>query len=283
MKKKHTFLFVILLFGFTTPEIFSQTNSKSPFDILDEYIELRKSFPNSEDSKKPASFSYTKSEGKNAEIEIDAAIMYKSFNGGKIGIAPVVGFQYNTSSSDKKEKLYTGVAGYYDIGNVKTGMLKIESNIFFVRDFNNVDNLLDANITLLPRLEEFIIPIYNLSGREFKYDGSDDKWYFAINPSVGLSYEFVIDDERKSYVKDLHTSYRATLVLKRYYLEFDIFGYFTTELENRLREEKEYGARLNIFLDKKESISINLSYSKKKKNTDTRLKEDVKIGFGLKI
>lgn len=273
----------MLLIVFTSQEIISQTTSKSPIEFLDQYIELRKSFPHTSDSKKPASFSFSKSEGKDAKIEIDAAILFKSFQGTTSGVSPVVGFQYNTSSSDQKEQLYGGLMGYYNIGNPKSGMLKLEPNIFYVRDFDKQDNLIDINTTLVPRFDNFVIPVYNLSARKLKYDGSDDKWFFAINPSVSLAYEFIIDDDRKSYVKDLHTKYKAVLTVKRYYIEFDIYGSFITELENRKREEKEYGVRLNLFLDKKETTSINVNYSKKNKVTDSKLKEDIKIGFGIKI
>lgn len=283
------FLRVILILSITSftiksyPQSDKDKNTLSFIDKVQQIIELKKSFINETETKKPALFSFKKDDGDKSVFTIDIALSLKIFRFETYGISPFIQFDYSTKSKDETEKILGGVSAYYLLYEYSGGSGKIEPLISYSKDFINETEELNVRISYMPRFPKFFIPVRNINEIKFKYDGSkeDDRWVFGLNPFLGMIYDRQLETSANQYQSYYFSSVGGNLTLKRYYLQFDLYGIYENEFDNFRNSRYKYEGTATFYFDEKERSSFNAKYTQEIK--DDKFKKTITLGFGIKL
>lgn len=250
-------------------------------DKVQTILEIRRSFDVSGETTKPALLSFKKSDDEKAVFTIDIAFSYKGFRYDQWGVSPFVQFDYSSKTKDQLEKLKGGIDVYYKIYNLQDASAKLVPSISFSKDFYSKIEEFQTSISFIPRFPNLFIPIRNVSDVKFKYDGNDNRWVFGFNPIIGSTYKRTYGGKHHISETDFIASFGGGLALKRYYLQFEIYGKYEEEFDQNFFSRYRYEGTATFYFDEKERSSLNAKFEQEEKNRERKRK--ITLGFGIKL
>lgn len=277
------FYFAFAFAFFIPAETFSQDNdsSKSIIDVVQEYIELRKSFDDNSESTKPALFTYSKKDDEDAIYKIDAALLYRKLNFTDFDVAPFVQFEYISGGKDRREKVKSGVTLKYTLYKSVNSRGMLEPEVSFWKDFYSKRELFETKISFSPSFPNFVIPIMDASKVKFKYNGKDNRWVYGLYPRIGADYQHQTGPKKKDDFVAYNSFVSASFTVRRYYLQFDITGRYEREIDPDITFGYKYEGTATLYLDERERSSLNAKFEQEQKDGD--FKKRITFGFGLKL
>jgi hypothetical protein len=280
---KKYFYFLLLGIFLIPAKAKSQDNdsSKSIIDIVQEYVELRKSFDDNSESTKPALFSYSKKDDEDAIYKIDAAILYIKLNFTGFDIAPFVQFEYISGGKDRREKVKGGITLKYTLYKTANTSGMLEPEVSFWKDFYSKRELFETKISFSPSFPNFVIPIMDASKIKFKYNGKDNRWVYGLYPRIGADFQHQTGPKKRDEFKTYDSFVSASLTIRRYYLQFDITGRYEREIEPDITFGYKYEGTATLYLDERERSSLNAKFEQEQR--DGEFKKRITFGFGLKL
>lgn len=278
------YLYFLLLLLFLLPgKANSQDNdsSKSIIDIVQEYIELRKSFDDNSESTKPALLSYSKKDDEDAIYKVDAAILYRKLSYKDFSINPFIQFEYISGGKDRREKVKTGITLKYTLYRSTNSSGMLEPEVSFWKDFYSKRELFETKVSFSPSFPNFVIPIMDASKIKFKYNGKDNRWVYGLYPRIGFDYQHQTGPKKKDEFKVYDSFVSASFTVRRYYLQFDLTGRYEREIDPNVTFGYKYEGTVTLYLDERERSSLNVKYEQEQR--DEEFKKRVTLGFGLKL
>ncbi|MEO8664535.1 MAG: hypothetical protein ABI462_03480 [Ignavibacteria bacterium] len=255
---------------------------ESFMDKFQKLFEIRRSFDVSDQITKPAILSLKKDNDEKTVFSIDMAVAYKGFQYEVAGVTPSIQFDYSTKSKDQIEKVRAGLETYYRIYEYSGGSGKISPAAFFWKDFYSKLEEMDLSLTFNPRFPKFFLPVRNISDVKFKYDGEDNRWVFGINPVVGATYERLYGGKKNISQTEYYTITAANFTIKRYYLQFDVYGNYEKEFIKSHNIRYKWETTMTFYFDIRERSSINFKFEQAEKDLKKRTRR-LTIGFGIKL
>lgn len=250
-------------------------------DKIQKILEIRRSFDITDQITKPALLSLKKDNDEKTAFTIDIAIAYKGFQYEETGITPSVQFDYSSKSKDQTEKVKFGLDTYYKLYEYSGGSGKISPSVFFSKDFSNKHEELNFNLTFNPRFPKFFFPVRNINEVKFKYDGNDNRWVFGLNPVAGATYERLYGGKKHISQTEYYTITAASISVKRYYFQFDIYGKYEKEIIKLHNIRYKYESTMTFYFDIRERSSINFKFEQSERLLKRTRK--LTIGFGIKL
>ncbi len=250
-------------------------------DKIQRIIELRRSFDIADEITKPALLSFKKDDDERAIFLIHVALAYKGFRFDKTGVTPSIQFDYSSKEKDLLEKVRLGFDLYSRVYEYSGGSGKIQPFLAFGRDFASRIDEFKFNLSFVPSFPKFFIPVRNISNIKFRYDGIDNQWVFGINPIIGATYERSYGGLNHFDRTDYYSLTAASITVKKYYFQFDLFGKYEKEFIDEHDIRYKYEATATIYFDEKERSSINGKFEQEEK--DRIVKRRMTVGFGIKL
>lgn len=250
-------------------------------DKVQKIIEIRRSFDVSGEITKPALLALKKDNGEKAIFSIDIAIGYKGFRYEKLGFTPLIQFDYSSKEKDRLEKIRFGLDTYYKIYEYSGGSGKLRPFLTFAKDYYSKIEEFNFNLSFVPSFPKFVIPVRNISDIKFKYDGNDNRWIFGFNPIIGTTYERIYGGKKHIQQTNYYSLTAASVTVKRYYLQFDVYGKYEKEFIEKHGIRYKYEGTATLYFDEKERSSINAKFEQSEK--DKNVTKKFTLGFGIKL
>ncbi|MEO6694963.1 MAG: hypothetical protein ABIY50_10175 [Ignavibacteria bacterium] len=250
-------------------------------DKVQKILEVRRSFDISDQITKPALLSLKKDNDEKTIFSVDIALAYKGFRYDNSGLTPSIQFDYSSKSKDQQEKVKLGLDTYYKIYQYADGSAKISPSVFFTKDFHSKIEELNFNLTFIPRFANFFIPVRNISEVKFKYDGNDNRWVFGVNPVFGATFERLYGGKNNLNQTEYYSITAASITIKRYYFQFDVYGKFEKEFIELHNTRYKYESTMTFYFDIRERSSVNFKFEQSEKQLKRTRR--LTVGFGIKL
>lgn len=275
---------VTISFLMISTSILAQSQSDTSFlDKLQKIIEIRRSFEIESQAKNPALLSYKKTEGSTPSLTVDLAITYLGFTFENGKVKPFVQVDFSGSGTkNQNELLTTGISASIYTLNAKNSRLRIHPDLFYTRDFLNKLNIYRTAITLEPEIRNFIVPIVNITRRQFSEESIDGDWLVGLNPNLTFKLKETDYDGVTENSTVYFTELRADFAIRKWYLQVVVMGSGEKTFGDINEIRYEYGGTITLFFDEKERSSLNAMFQQKGSDLNQALKTFT-LGFGLKL